>query len=253
MVMGFLEYMMVVVVILLVLLLLLAARLLRVQKKIRKKVNLGEKLYEQTEALIKLHNVVQFKAPLPPMRVWAASPDVGVVLFNEIIDAKARTIVDFGSGVSTLISAYAIQAHAGENLGGAQIYSFDHESEFFGKTRRTLARHGVEDLVTLVHAPLKKQECDGEMFEFYDPAKLDEIDKVDVLFIDGPHGSKGILDRYPALPLVFDKLSDNAVVVVDDAQNFKESSELVSRWRKKHPSLKFEMLQTEVGTVVFRK
>jgi predicted O-methyltransferase YrrM len=242
--------MLIYILILNLLVLLLILRLLRVQKKIRKKVNQNEVLYEQTESLIKLHNVVRFNYPLPPMRVWAISPDIALILYNEIIKGKPDVVIDFGSGTSTLISAYS-QATYKDKC--PRIYSFDHDAEFSTKTKQLLNLHNIDSFVKVYHTPLETIELRNETFQFYNVSALDEVDSIDLVFIDGPHGKRGILDRYPALPLVYDKLSKNAVIIVDDAKNFKESSRLIEMWRMDFPQFEFEMLDTELGTVIFRK
>ena len=68
-------------------------------------------------------------------------------------------------------------------------------------------------------------------FEIYETTELDFVKEIDLVFIDGPHGKNGILDRYPAIPLTFNKLSKNGVIVIDDTKNFPESQKLVQMWR----------------------
>jgi hypothetical protein len=121
------------------------------------------------------------------------------------------------------------------------------------KTQADLKAHGLEAQTTLIEAPTRAIECDGEHFEFYAVEKLADIDAVDLIIVDGPHGSRGILDRYPAIPLLYDKLQPGGVIIVDDAANFRESPDLMLRWQNRYPQLIREDLPTEKGTVIFRK
>src|SRR5689334_13030025 len=63
-------------------------------------------LYRQIEALFALYHGIQFRAPLLGLRGWAASPDFLAIQIANIRQHKPKTILELGSGQSTLISAY---------------------------------------------------------------------------------------------------------------------------------------------------
>lgn len=52
---------------------------------------------------------------------------------------------------------------------------------------------------------------------------------VDVLIVDGPPGLTGDWARYPAYPLLREKLRPGAIVLIDDAQRTDERS-IVEAW-----------------------
>lgn len=232
---------------------LLILRILHVQRKIRILSKKNEVLYNQTESLIKIHNLIKFRHPLPPFRNWAVSPDISLILISEILSNRPRTIVDFGSGISTLISRYSLDLMDNtENL-ERRIYSFDHEEKFVNATQNEISLHQFSWDPKIIYAPLNTIKIKDFDFEFYETTELDSITEIDLVFIDGPHGKNGILDRYPAIPVTFNKLSENGVIVIDDTKNFPESKKLVQMWRQEYPELHYEEIDTELGTVILRK
>ena len=237
----------------LLLIFLLILRILHVQRKIRVLSKKNEVLYNQTESLIKIHNLIKFRHPLPPFRNWAVSPDISLILISEILSVRPKTIVDFGSGISTLLARYSLDLiDDTENL-ERRIYSFDHEEKFVKATQNEISLHNFSWDPKIIYAPLSTIKINDFNFEFYETTELDSIEVVDLIFIDGPHGKNGILDRFPALSLTFNKLSQNGVIVIDDTKNFPESQKLVQLWRQEYPELHYEEFETELGTVVFRK
>jgi hypothetical protein len=58
----------------------------------------------------------------------------------------------------------------------------------------------------------------------YDLSVLaDEITGVDLLFVDGPVGDTSPQARYPALPVLADRLTDDTLVLLDDSNRGSRS------------------------------
>lgn len=57
--------------------------------------------YRQTEAFIQLTQLLDFKAPIPSTRSWAASPDLLLTIAETITKYRPGLVVELGSGVST--------------------------------------------------------------------------------------------------------------------------------------------------------
>jgi hypothetical protein len=102
------------------------------------------------------------------------------------------------------------------------------------------------------HAPLVPQSIDGKKWQWYDLADIHFDRPIDLLFIDGPPERVQKLSRYPAVPLLFDQLSDEAIVVLDDGDR-DEEEEIVRRWTQEYPSLKAEYHALEKGAFVLEK
>ena len=73
-----------------------------------------------------------------------------------------------------------------------------------------------------------------------------------MLVIDGPPGFIQKNARYPALPLLFDKLSEDCVIFLDDAARHDEK-EIVDLWLNEHPELEHRFFDTERGCSIFTK
>ncbi|MBI4680020.1 MAG: hypothetical protein HY753_02110 [Nitrospirae bacterium] len=58
--------------------------------------------------------------------------------------------------------------------------------------------------------------------------------------------------RYPALPLLIEKLVNNAVIILDDVGREDEKN-VVDAWLKEYKGFEYEYYPTEKGTVILRK
>jgi predicted O-methyltransferase YrrM len=204
-------------------------------------------LYQQLEAFITINNLLDIRHPLPPMRGWAASPDFLVLVLGEILACKPNLIVELGSGVSTIISAYAL-----EKLGKGKLISIDHDSRFLQKTNQQIDLHRLNNIVQTVHAPLTKINLNGIDWQWYDLASADITNTVDILVVDGPPGNLQARSRYPALPLFAEHLSGDAVLFLDDAARPDEQA-IVREWAMKYPDMSHELVNCEKGAAIFRR
>ena len=204
--------------------------------------------YRQLEALLSLTNCLSFETPLPRMQGWTITPEFANVLISLIHERKPRRIVEAGSGVSTLVSAYGLRRYCGTGT----VVSLDHEKCYAEATQAAVRRHGLQDFATVVYAPLQPVSVAGKSWTWYDPACLKDLDPIDMLVIDGPPANLAEDARYPALPLFLSRLAPNAVVVLDDCIRPGEQ-EIVARWLKEFGGFTREYLDTQKGTIVLRR
>ena len=159
--------------------------------------------------------------------------------------------MELGSGVSTLLCAYCLE----KNSGGA-IVLVEHENEFARATVENIRIHRLDQFARVVHAPLCDITLRNRIYRWYDKRLLRcaiALQKVDVLIVDGPPAKTGDEARYPAIPVFFDRLADQAIVLLDDAGRPEERA-TVRRWVRKFPMLKLEYLRwTEKGTAILKK
>ena len=181
------------------------------------------------------------------MRGWAVSPDFATVIVSLMREAKPRCIVEAGSGVSTLIVGYSLKRQ-----GGGMIVSLDQDERYAKITQANVVRHGLEEFVSVRHAPLKRVPIKGKDWLWYDPEKIADLESIDMVIVDGPPGNVQRLARYPALPILADKLSDKAVIVLDDCFRHAEK-EILMKWLADYPAFTSETVGTEKGTVILRK
>jgi predicted O-methyltransferase YrrM len=192
--------------------------------------------FRQTEAYFQLLNLLEFKAPVPPTRGWASSPDLLLTIAEVIMKKKPALVVELGSGVSTLVSAKS---------GARKVVSLDNSEEFGGKTRELIKAHKARGVEIRI-APLQPY-ANGS--DWYDISTIKDLRKIDVLIIDGPPGYNNPEARYPALKEFIEKLSKDAVVIIDDV-NRQGERKLAEDFAKALPNHHLIILDHEKGTAV---
>jgi predicted O-methyltransferase YrrM len=201
-------------------------------------------MYRQTEALFGLYAELNNDLSLPPTRGWAASPDLLLHLAQHAQKTQPTTIVECGSGVSTLVLSRCLS-----KAGRGHVLSLEHNPGFAQQTRDNLARAGLDDWATVVDAELVPYELGGQQYLWYSTKGLPSNLSIDLLLIDGPPSITGKNTRYPAGPVLFKYLSARGVVFLDDADRVEER-ETLSRWAGEFPNLEQQRLGLEKGLAV---
>jgi predicted O-methyltransferase YrrM len=203
-----------------------------------------QQLYRQTEALLGLYAELANNVSLPPTRDWAASPDLLLHLVQHAQKTQPTTIVECGSGVSTLaLSRFLSQ------IGRGHVLSLEHNPGFAQKTRDNLARAGLGGWATVIDAELVPYRFGGQDYLWYSTKGLSSSLVIDLLLIDGPPSSTCRNARYPAGPVLFKFLSARGVVFLDDADR-EEERQTLSLWASEFPNLKQQRLGLEKGLAV---
>ena len=204
--------------------------------------------FEQVQATVNLFELVDVTAPVPPMRGWAVSPDALNILIQEFLATRPRLVVECGSGVSTLWLALVAR-----KIGlDTRIVALDHDPGFAAKTNRLLEQHGVGVVASARIAPLVDVTTGEATQPWYEPSALTDLDDIGLLFVDGPPAATGPLARYPALPMLWDKLNPGASIVLDDTIR-QDELDIIAQWTESHPELSTESFDTEKGTHILRR
>ncbi len=205
--------------------------------------------YRQVEALSSLLSVVKPSLPLPAMRVWAASPDLLTTIAEEILTKKPTLVVEASSGVSTLVIAYCLK-----QLGQGKVVSLEHDARYAAKSQSLIKRHNLEHIATILYAPLKEVEIDGQQWFWYNmDCLVDRIEQpIDFLVVDGPPSDIHKLSRYPALKLLYRHLRSRSTIFLDDARR-EDEQEIVGLWEKEFSDISSEFLDTEKGTYLIQR
>ena len=212
-------------------------RILREHNKLAGEIKKNSMMtYRQIEAYIQLNSLLQFESVVPPTRSWAASPDLLLVISETIKSIKPSLVVELGSGVSTLVAAKS---------GAKKIVSIDNSEIFGEKTRQLLKAHNVQG----VEIRIAQLVPDKDGLDWYDLSVLTDLEKIDLLIIDGPPGSKNPDARYPALREFKDKLSINATIIIDDVKRDGERK-LAEDFARSLPDHELVILDHEKGTAV---
>lgn len=205
------------------------------------------KSFNQTGSLLNIHKFLPELNNLPTTRDWAASPDVLQLIIKEFIKQKPVSIIECGSGVSTLVFASLFKKF---NIQG-KIISLDHDSFYAEKTRETLIENGLNEYVTILDAPLVDYTLDGKQYKWYDLKDLPQDIKFDMAFIDGPPTNTNKLARFPFYDLIKNRLSEKYTLIVDDAKRVDEI-EMVNLWNLSEASLKVEDAFCEKGALIVK-
>jgi predicted O-methyltransferase YrrM len=217
----------------------------RVEADIPKEIR---QTFRQLEALQNLNAILPANDLLPATRVWAASPDLLVVLVDLVITERPSLVVECGSGASTLWLALAMRRF---EIDG-RIIALEHDPVFGGKTRDFLARHDVRDLAEVRNAPLENFSLDGQTYSWYARRAWEDLTGIDLLFVDGPPAATGHQARYPALPLLSGSLSPIATAVLDDLV-VPDMQEVLRLWLDAYPDFRCEILPLEKQAAVLRR
>ena len=184
----------------------------------------------EAEALAQLFRGFEPRAPMPSSGYWALNPTELLELWYVLDHRRPELVLELGSGVSSTWIGYAVERYQG------RLVSVDHDPEYAQRTRAQLRRHGLTGVAEVRDAPLGPLDVDGESYRWYAPAAFDGLAGVALLLVDGPPGGTGPHARYPAFPLLEEKLSGRATVLLDDADR-PDEQEVIRRWTGSTPGL----------------
>jgi predicted O-methyltransferase YrrM len=202
--------------------------------------------YRQLEALSSLLWTLTPDLPLPRMRGWAASPDYLKELAEIVLATRPTLVVEASSGVSTLVTAYCLR-----RLGRGKVLSLEHDPKFAAATRATLALHDLQEIATVVDAPLATVTLGGTAWRWYDMAGLTIDEPIDILIVDGPPGTTQPLARYPAVPVFHGRMHDGSIILADDVKR-EDEKQMISMWAREF-GLEPDFIDTETGACILRR
>ncbi|WP_017569885.1 class I SAM-dependent methyltransferase [Nocardiopsis halotolerans] len=216
----------------------------------------GRDDYEQQVAWTELRDHLDTAAFMPPLRGWAASPDVLRLLVRHIDRLRPDLVVECGSGASSVWIGYALR-----RAGGGRLVAVEHDARYAELSRDLVAAHGLDDVVEVRHAPLVETPVttvtvQGEELptadRWYDPSVFADLKGIGLLFVDGPPKATGLQARYPAVPTLLPRCAEDVVIVLDDAARRDERA-IGDRWLAEHPELQRTEEAAEKGAHVFTR
>jgi len=164
------------------------------------------------------------------------------VILNDIIINQRKSIIEFGSGVSTLAISNLIKKN---NL-KCSFVSIEDNKEWFDYINSFLSRNNLRNNVKIIYAPLESSDLAlGDNLWYSMQALNNGISKepkFSLAIIDGPAAWKPKirLSRYPAIPYLINFLAEEYSIYLDDT-NRKGEKEVFSLWHQKY-NLKFEQI-----------
>jgi hypothetical protein len=193
-----------------------------------------------------LENKLGFNIALPVTENWSAAPDFLEIISNYCLHKKPQVIVECSSGTSSLVLSQCCRINK-----AGHVYSLENGEEFVAQTSRQLDEFLLSELCDVIHAPLHDVQLDNDTFQWYDVSSLPGLE-IDMLVIDGPPGFLQKHSRYPALPVLNEKLGDHCAIFLDDAARDDEQ-ELVNHWLKENPDFQGEYIENERGCFVLTR
>lgn len=165
---------------------------------------------------------------MPELGDWAMTVSTLTWIVDHITSQPVRTIFECGSGSSTVWFAAALERRGGEG----RIISLESSAEYADTTRTALEEFGLSHRATVIHAPPTTTVLPGrEPQPWFDLSGMPEdLPPIDLLFVDGPVGGIAPEARYPAFPLLAERLAADAVVVLDDTARPDERS-IAQQWQ----------------------
>lgn len=209
-----------------------------IKKELDAKLN---KSVRHVEAFISIQQYLTHGDCITGFHCWPISPDMGVFLLEKIRERNYDAIIEFGSGVSTLLIAKGLIAfNLFKDNEDKCFISFDHDEYYFTNTQSLLAYHGVESMVDLYLTPLKEWSDGTGCYKYYScedvlielAKRIQDGSKRLLVLVDGPPGNTCANARYPALPFMSHFISNHEIDwVLDDA--YRDEEKLTAElWKK---------------------
>lgn len=218
-------------------------------RQIANRLNRLDEQIRETQGLVQLTPYEQ-PYPMPFGGGWALTADAAALMAREIALNDPKTIVELGSGVSTVLIGRMLK-----QAGRGRLISLDHDPHWAEQTRQHIRASQLQDYVQVLDAPLEQQRFGDKAYSWYRvPEEVRQAGEIDMLIVDGPPQS---LDpegtpRYPALPVFKPQLSSRAVIYIDDAKRPQEQA-MIERWQREHTGFERMMYDTVPGTCLLRR
>jgi hypothetical protein len=136
---------------------------------------------------------------------------------------KPRTVLEFGSGYSTLVQCAVLQRLHGPE--GFRLLSFEQDARYLQGTEKRLRALPGSASCRVIHVPLVPDTVAGQATLFYEISAhvmehLEWLGRVEFVFIDGPYAEGPC--RYRTLHAVRGHLAQRAYFALDDGLRQKE-------------------------------
>jgi len=200
--------------------------------------------YTQIASLLAIYNYQNNGRLLPRMDSYAACPDFIKTILELIKSNQVKTIVEAGSGVSSIVISTVLKQHFPDSI----HIALEHKSRY-QISNSALIEHAKSKVIL---APIVNYHINGTNLKWYDIASLKTLDKIDLLIIDGPPESFAENSRYPALDVITSQLNLlPSIIVVDDA-NRDQDLQNTQRWAEQY-GYSHDFIDLKKGCVILKR
>ena len=155
------------------------------------------------------------------------------VILNDITINRINKVVELGAGLSTVYIAWLKKK---SNL-SFDFFVVEHDQDWVKILQEFIESNFGKNLITFITTPLKNNEVDGYIFDWYDHQilKQHKLNFVDSLLIDGPPAyTKEIeFSRYGAIPFFNSLLAEEYFILLDDT-NRRAEKNIMRLWKNKY-------------------
>jgi len=188
-----------------------------------------QQLNKQDEILaLQLLNNLLPKSIFIPLTLWSISPSTVLHIANEIVINNRKSIIEIGSGFSTLVIAQLIKSN---NL-DIEFCSVESNKEWIQILKDQLKKEKLFDHVNIIYAPLTSSSYTFKQHKnWYDVNILDKFlanKFFDLVIVDGPPGNEKY-SRFGAISYLQNKLKKDFFILLDDTYR-PEEYEIIEEW-----------------------
>ncbi|KAA3632569.1 MAG: class I SAM-dependent methyltransferase, partial [Proteobacteria bacterium] len=169
-----------------------------------------------------------------------------IVILRFVQRVDPQLVVECGSGMSSFVIGRALQLK-----GSGKCIAFEDDRAYAERHREELREAGLSEYVEVYHTPIREHEISGKRWLWYDIDGVTIERNIDLLFVDGPKGKLQPMSRYPAVPVLKDRLTSGAVVLLDDAQRGDERK-IAARWQEEFAPTHSEFIDGAKATHYLR-
>jgi predicted O-methyltransferase YrrM len=140
-----------------------------------------------------------------------------------------------------------------ERAGRGRLVSLEHDPAYAERIRRLVGQAGLADRVEIVVAPLRPCRLEQRVVPWYDTgitARAADA-PIDVLVVDGPPQLTR-WSRWPAVPVLHDRLAPGATVLVDDGRTAAALTSTAA-WTRAFPDMERYWLDSLKGTWILER
>jgi predicted O-methyltransferase YrrM len=149
---------------------------------------------------------------------------------SHVLLERPKVVVECGSGASTMWIGRALR-----RVGEGRLISLENSADWVAIVTGLLHYEGLSS-VEVRHAPMEPIRVAGHEQPWYSASALADVEKIDLLLVDGPPGRTSKLARYPAVPALRDKLRSGATVMLDDCHR-RDEKETLRKWLAEVPGM----------------